>query len=370
MIIYQRKVKISALTQNLRTNYFRPMNAHTSIASRIADSTLSKISALDPGQFGFCRAELCCGDAKDTSSALGRATLHPALLGSFDALTAHAFLTTGVPACKWDTTATNVPGWDALNAATKAWSKRSGVTSFKVTSCEVPDDGTGASLRPLLPNRIIAIVRSRSQSVGAAEDAGAALSTADVPTAPPTPGSPRRLLDIIECSDTMQQGNASETSIPAAVGSSQVDASWTPPWLCRDVPRHRLLERFVFVCCHQVRDARCGYCGPVLVDLLKQEYAKISRSATTPDDGGRMTSFAMPVVHVLPCSHLGGHVYAGNVCMYSRGLGVCLGRVTPADVLTLMAWFSTPDGSDVDAPVHTIDTMPPELRCLVRGSML
>ncbi|RNF23959.1 sucraseferredoxin-like family protein [Trypanosoma conorhini] len=77
-------------------------------------------------------------------------------------------------------------------------------------------------------------------------------------------------------------------------------------------------ELFVFVCSHRSRDHRCGYCGAVLVELLRQSI-KAKR--------GEHES-----IHVYPCSHVGGHVYAGNVLLYSKHGGVCFGCFTPAQV--------------------------------------
>ncbi|RNF02392.1 sucraseferredoxin-like family protein [Trypanosoma rangeli] len=81
-------------------------------------------------------------------------------------------------------------------------------------------------------------------------------------------------------------------------------------------------ELFVFVCSHRSRDHRCGYCGAVLVDLLRQ-----SIKARKGDDES---------IHVYPCSHVGGHVYAGNVLLYSKHGGVCFGCFTPAQVKTFV----------------------------------
>mmetsp|Transcript_54264 Transcript_54264/g.150965 ORF Transcript_54264/g.150965 Transcript_54264/m.150965 type:complete len:268 (-) Transcript_54264:210-1013(-) len=66
-----------------------------------------------------------------------------------------------------------------------------------------------------------------------------------------------------------------------------------------------------FVCAHANRDARCGYCGPRLVDAIK-----------TSASG----------VHVRKCSHVGGHAYAGNVLVFKGGQGDFYGYVTPQRV--------------------------------------
>lgn len=99
---------------------------------------------------------------------------------------------------------------------------------------------------------------------------------------------------------------------------------------------------FVFVCSHRSRDARCGYCGPVLVDLLRQ---------ALPDSVP-----ASSRVCVAPCSHFGGHVFAGNVLVYTRHGGVCFGCVTPNDVAALVEMLRCDDG-----------VVPASLQSRVRG---
>mmetsp|Transcript_108567 Transcript_108567/g.338448 ORF Transcript_108567/g.338448 Transcript_108567/m.338448 type:complete len:254 (+) Transcript_108567:24-785(+) len=81
-------------------------------------------------------------------------------------------------------------------------------------------------------------------------------------------------------------------------------------------------DAHVFVCAHTRRDARCGHCGPRLLDAIAG-----SGSAAT----------------VRKCSHVGGHAYAGNVLVFQPGgcgreaSGDFYGYVTPtavADVLS------------------------------------
>ncbi|XP_042497149.1 altered inheritance of mitochondria protein 32-like [Macadamia integrifolia] len=82
----------------------------------------------------------------------------------------------------------------------------------------------------------------------------------------------------------------------------------------------------IFVCCHGSRDRRCGVCGPALVDKLKEDI----ESRGLKDQ-----------VFVSPCSHIGGHKYAGNLIIFSSNLegkvaGHWYGYVTPDDVPTLL----------------------------------
>ncbi|XP_010536751.1 PREDICTED: uncharacterized protein LOC104811674 [Tarenaya hassleriana] len=82
---------------------------------------------------------------------------------------------------------------------------------------------------------------------------------------------------------------------------------------------------YVFVCCHGSRDKRCGLCGPALVSRFREEI--------------ELHGFQYKVT-VSPCSHIGGHKYAGNVIIYSningKVSGHWYGYVTPDDVPVLL----------------------------------
>lgn len=75
---------------------------------------------------------------------------------------------------------------------------------------------------------------------------------------------------------------------------------------------------FLFVCSHTKRDERCGYCGPRLTEAFSKEAQSNGQT-------------------VLKCSHVGGHVYAGNVIAYTgketpvSDDGHWYGYVTPAE---------------------------------------
>ncbi|XP_038983867.1 uncharacterized protein LOC103702385 [Phoenix dactylifera] len=87
-----------------------------------------------------------------------------------------------------------------------------------------------------------------------------------------------------------------------------------------------LTGSFVFICAHQSRDRRCGVCGPALVKKFKEE----------------ITLYGLQrQVSVRPCSHVGGHKYAGNVIIFSPNIngeltGHWYGYVSPDDVPTLL----------------------------------
>ena len=72
----------------------------------------------------------------------------------------------------------------------------------------------------------------------------------------------------------------------------------------------------IFVCTHASRDARCGVCGPALVDAFRASVA------ADPALRGR--------VEVRGCSHVGGHKYAGNVLVFAPRGGVFSGLGRPS----------------------------------------
>ncbi|XP_020597214.1 uncharacterized protein LOC110036991 [Phalaenopsis equestris] len=87
-----------------------------------------------------------------------------------------------------------------------------------------------------------------------------------------------------------------------------------------------LTGSFIFVCAHGSRDRRCGICGPVLLRKFKEEINARGLNGT---------------VSVSPCSHIGGHKYAGNVIIFSSSLngevtGHWYGYVTPDHVPLLV----------------------------------
>lgn len=62
-----------------------------------------------------------------------------------------------------------------------------------------------------------------------------------------------------------------------------------------------LTGSFVFVCAHGARDRRCGVCGPAVIARFKEEIELCGHQSR---------------VSVRPCSHIGGHKYAGNVIIF------------------------------------------------------
>ncbi len=75
----------------------------------------------------------------------------------------------------------------------------------------------------------------------------------------------------------------------------------------------------LFVCVHGRRDIRCGDCGPPLVASLEAELNKQELETA---------------VTIHQTSHVGGHVYAGNVLIYPGG--DWYGYVTPENASNLI----------------------------------
>ena len=85
--------------------------------------------------------------------------------------------------------------------------------------------------------------------------------------------------------------------------------------VAESLPHTALSGQHVFVCVHESRDARCGACGPALLELFS---AEIDRRHLNES------------VAIHRTSHVGGHEYAGNVLVYPGG--DWYGYVIPADV--------------------------------------
>lgn len=119
------------------------------------------------------------------------------------------------------------------------------------------------------------------------------------------------------------------------------------PWKSKGAMEYdRSNDFFIFICAHHSRDERCGYCGAVLVDLFRSALVE------------RLGEEQARRVSVYPCSHVGGHVYAGNVIVYSRHGGVCFGLFKPNDIPTV-----------VNAIMQNNGRIPISLRARVRGTM-
>ncbi|XP_022848360.1 uncharacterized protein LOC111370739 [Olea europaea var. sylvestris] len=83
---------------------------------------------------------------------------------------------------------------------------------------------------------------------------------------------------------------------------------------------------YIFVCCHGTRDRRCGICGPSVISRFKDEIESHGLQGK---------------VSISPCSHVGGHKYAGNVIIFGPNgkkevTGHWYGYVMPDDVPVLL----------------------------------
>ncbi|KAK9827965.1 hypothetical protein WJX81_002585 [Elliptochloris bilobata] len=92
----------------------------------------------------------------------------------------------------------------------------------------------------------------------------------------------------------------------------------------------------LFVCCHGSRDGRCGSLGEALARRLEA--------------AAREAGLLGDPVRVFRCSHIGGHKYAANVCVYGPASpcdGDWFGGVRAADAPAfLQALLRTPIGSE------------------------
>ena len=73
--------------------------------------------------------------------------------------------------------------------------------------------------------------------------------------------------------------------------------------------------RWVLICAHTKRDARCGYAGAVLADLAHQHLATQAAAHA-----------------VIKISHIGGHAFAGNLAVYDSAGNDWFGYATPANM--------------------------------------
>jgi hypothetical protein len=85
------------------------------------------------------------------------------------------------------------------------------------------------------------------------------------------------------------------------------------------IPHQPLTKPYVFICTHGRRDLRCGQCG---LPLLEAFAIELERHDLQNE------------VIVRSSSHVGGHIFAGNVLIYPGG--DWYGYITPADVPRLV----------------------------------
>ncbi|KAM9960092.1 hypothetical protein ACTFIW_009217 [Dictyostelium discoideum] len=86
-----------------------------------------------------------------------------------------------------------------------------------------------------------------------------------------------------------------------------------------EIQVEQLSGKYIFICTHKQKDQRCGYCGPILVDQLRDQIKERSLEKE---------------IQVFGTSHVGGHKYAGNVLVFPPGNWY--GYVTPDDVSSII----------------------------------
>ena len=113
----------------------------------------------------------------------------------------------------------------------------------------------------------------------------------------------------------------------------------------------------IFVCAHKAKDRRCGTCGPALCDA----FGKILTSE----------SFRSSDVKVRPCSHFGGHKFAGCIVLYGPpDLREWFGYVQPSTCARLLkAAEAVGAGGSGGGEARDRLLRDPELRRLWRGSL-
>lgn len=123
--------------------------------------------------------------------------------------------------------------------------------------------------------------------------------------------------DVLIFPDMIKYKGLTESGVDSFVEDVLVNGK---PW-ASGVPE-ALNGSHIFVCAHSSRDRRCGVCGPPLIEKLSEEIELRGLKDQ---------------VFVSPCSHIGGHKYAGNLIVFSpdsagKIMGHWYGYVTPDDV--------------------------------------
>ncbi|GJN91962.1 hypothetical protein Rhopal_004990-T1 [Rhodotorula paludigena] len=144
------------------------------------------------------------------------------------------------------------------------------------------------------------------------------------------------------------QPDAGRAGAADATGSLR---SWPLPYHC-----------IVLLCSHRKRDKRCSIAAPLLISQFHHHLEK--HGLHVDERGDDLTEDGLPIeewegapeekelrlretlqgvktdggrVGLFKVSHIGGHRYAGNVILYfPNGSSVWFGRVTPADVGTIV----------------------------------
>lgn len=287
----------------------------------LSAQTLRDIESLDPAAHGFDRSE-----CKNVPADIG---------ASYKPVNVHVFLSSSLRAPQWDSQTKNVKSYTEVNAALSA-------LKAKADPALVSKSAT-----PAEAFRLTVFHNSNSAELFSGASASAASSSAASSATSAAAGVDEQLLVVHKAATS--SSSSSEISAVAqpqlrlatvsAKAFAQSETPWLQPELCKEVPS---TSRFVFICSHVQRDARCGFCGAALVDLLEQEL-KRQRDALVAAAGETTSATAataakvaaIPTVYVSPCAHVGGHTMAGNVLALASDGGFCFGCANPSDVPAL-----------------------------------
>jgi hypothetical protein len=108
----------------------------------------------------------------------------------------------------------------------------------------------------------------------------------------------------------------------------------------------KLVGPQMFVCAHAARDARCGYCGPIIFKQLNEEVKRVENEKKSK------ASEIAKNIEIRVCSHIGGHKYAGNIvlfkpCSNDEVVVDWLGYVSPNDVEGIIKFLCDDNSSSV-----------------------
>lgn len=336
-------------------------NSFEAIQSLLSSGTLRDIESLDPKEFGFERGE-CTGHA-----------IPPKLRGSMK-LREHVFYVTSMPHTQWSPKLENVSPFLTFSQLVKSsYTAVHHTTSTSATdttrssgsrkdneipACNVAYDPMCFSadeeyvLRVHEESEMTGQSANETQQEGLSPKAGQykitkyewrrEKETAMIEKKGEEKTSLPWILGKLTC---MEQGAIlGEEEENRSAEESKKTAASAVQRIEKEEGEDHSSEYFIFVCAHVSRDKRCGYCGMVLVDLLsrcireeaekRQADARIKAGTTASSNSS--CGAAVPRIKVLPCSHVGGHIYAGNILVYSRFGGVAYGLFFPEDVRTLV----------------------------------
>lgn len=156
-------------------------------------------------------------------------------------------------------------------------------------------------------------------------------------------------VDVVIFPDNLRIVGVTEENVPALMEALLLPAGELAPGVHGGLTIEAASTRYLFVCAHTARDSRCGMCGPALVDQFQREIDQMQQQRQ---------------VSVFKCSHVGGHVYAGNVLSFPSGNW--FGYVTPEAVPAILgATLAQPQTTNETS----FETYELNIRKLWRGQM-